>query len=75
MQVKRFVAENMRMALKMVREDVGLDAVILSNKRVDEGVEILIALDPEGHLTDPVRPAVTQLADNPFESKREPHDH
>lgn len=71
MQVKRFVAENMRMALKMVREDVGLDAVILSNKRVDEGVEILIALDPEGHLTDPVRPAVTQLADNPFESKRE----
>ena len=38
MQVKRFVAANMRLALKMVREEMGPEAVILSNKRVADGV-------------------------------------
>lgn len=45
MQVKRFVAANMRLALKMVREEIGPDAVILSNKTIAEGVEILTAID------------------------------
>lgn len=45
MQVKRFVAANMRLALKMVREEIGPDAVILSNKRVAGGVELLTAVD------------------------------
>jgi flagellar biosynthesis protein FlhF len=45
MQVKRFVAPSMRTALKMVREEVGEEAVILSNKRVPEGVEIMISID------------------------------
>ena len=48
MQVKRFVAANMRQALKMVREEMGADAIILSNKRVAEGVELLISLDELG---------------------------
>ena len=47
MQVKRFVAATMREALNMVREDLGPDAVILSNKRVPEGVEILTALEAD----------------------------
>jgi flagellar biosynthesis protein FlhF len=47
MQVKRFVAANMRLALKMVREEMGPDAVILSNKSIAEGVEILTAIDVE----------------------------
>ena len=45
MQVKRFVAANMRLALKMVREEIGPYAVILSNKRVAGGVELLTAVD------------------------------
>lgn len=45
MQVKRFVAPSMRIALKMVREELGDDAVILSNKRVAEGIELLISVD------------------------------
>jgi flagellar biosynthesis protein FlhF len=45
MQGKRFVAPNMRLALKMVREELGPDAVILSNKQVPEGVELLTAVD------------------------------
>ena len=43
MKIRRFVAEDMRSALQMVREAHGPDAVILSNRRTDEGVEIVAA--------------------------------
>ncbi|SFM17362.1 flagellar biosynthesis protein FlhF [Marinobacter zhejiangensis] len=45
MKVKRFFAPTMAEALKMVRIELGPDAVILSNRRVDDGVEIVTALD------------------------------
>ncbi|EON94029.1 flagellar biosynthesis regulator FlhF [Marinobacter lipolyticus SM19] len=45
MKVKRFFAQSMAEALKQVREQMGPDAVILSNRRVDGGVEIVTALD------------------------------
>lgn len=45
MKLKRFVAPSMSQALKMVREEVGADAVILSNKRVADGVELVTAID------------------------------
>ena len=45
MQVKRFFAPTMPEALRMVRNEMGDDAVILSSKRVDDGVEIVTALD------------------------------
>lgn len=45
MKVKRFFAQTMAEALKQVREQMGPDAVILSNRRVDGGVEIVTALD------------------------------
>ncbi len=62
MQVKRFVAANMRLALNMVREELGADAVILSNKRVPEGVELLTALEQ-------IEPQEITAAshDNPFQ--------
>jgi flagellar biosynthesis protein FlhF len=76
MQVKRFVAENMRLALNMVREEMGDDAVILSNKRVEGGVEILTALDPDGHLTsgkttERAKPVAAPMgsSDNPFQQE------
>ena len=43
MKIKRFVAADMRTALKMVRAEHGPDAVILSNRRVEDGVEIVAA--------------------------------
>ncbi|MDR6990845.1 flagellar biosynthesis protein FlhF [Luteimonas sp. 3794] len=43
MKIRRFVAADMRSALQMVREAHGPDAVILSNRRTDEGVEIVAA--------------------------------
>ncbi|MDC0662152.1 flagellar biosynthesis protein FlhF [Marinobacter sp. SS21] len=45
MKVKRFFASTMAEALKSVRDQMGPDAVILSNRRVDGGVEIVTALD------------------------------
>ncbi|SFR49959.1 flagellar biosynthesis protein FlhF [Marinobacter daqiaonensis] len=45
MKVKRFFAETMSAALKQVREHMGDDAVILSSRRIDGGVEIVTALD------------------------------
>jgi len=45
MSVKRFVAADMRRALELVREEMGSDAIILSNRRVKEGVEIFCTLE------------------------------
>ncbi|MFE8069521.1 flagellar biosynthesis protein FlhF [Marinobacteraceae bacterium S3BR75-40.1] len=45
MKTKRFFAPTMQQALRQVREELGADAVILSNRRVDGGVEIVSALD------------------------------
>ncbi|MDR3446507.1 flagellar biosynthesis protein FlhF [Dyella sp.] len=45
MKIKRFVAPDMRQAMREVREDQGPDAVILSTRRMDEGIEIIAAVD------------------------------
>lgn len=43
MKIKRFVAADMRTAMNLVRKEHGPDAVILSNRRIEEGVEIVAA--------------------------------
>ncbi|WP_456448854.1 flagellar biosynthesis protein FlhF [Thiolapillus sp.] len=45
MKMKRYFAPDMRQAIRRVREDQGPNAVILSNRRVPGGVEIIAALD------------------------------
>jgi len=45
MKIKRFVAADIRQAMRMVKEELGADAVIMSNKSVPEGVEIVAAKD------------------------------
>ena len=45
MRIKRFVAPDMRTALRMVREEQGPDAVILSNRPAEGGIEIVAATD------------------------------
>lgn len=44
MQVKRFVAADMRRALELVRQELGPDAIILSSNRIPEGVELLTTM-------------------------------
>lgn len=45
MKIRRTVAPDMRQAIKKVREEQGPDAVILGNRRVEEGIEIISAVD------------------------------
>jgi len=45
MKIKRFFAADMRQALRQVKEVLGADAVILSNKSVEGGVELVAAKD------------------------------
>jgi flagellar biosynthesis protein FlhF len=45
MRIKRFLAPDMRSALKMVRDEHGPDAVILSNRETHAGIEVVAATD------------------------------
>jgi flagellar biosynthesis protein FlhF len=45
MKIKRFQAADVRQAIREVRDVLGPDAVILSNTRVDGGIEIVAATD------------------------------
>jgi len=49
MKIKRFFAPDMRTAIRQVRDEQGPDAVILSTRKVDGGIEIVSAMnyDPE----------------------------
>ena len=47
MKVKRFFAPDMRQAMARVREEIGPDAVIVSNRRVAGGVEVVAAHEHE----------------------------
>jgi flagellar biosynthesis protein FlhF len=45
MKIKRFFAADIRQAMRMVKDELGADAVIMSNRSVDGGVEIVAARD------------------------------
>jgi flagellar biosynthesis protein FlhF len=47
MKMKRYVAADMRSALRAIREEQGPDAVILSSRPTAEGVEVCAAVDIE----------------------------
>jgi len=44
-KIKRYMAASMRVALAQVRAEQGPDAVILSSRRVEEGIEVIAAVD------------------------------
>jgi flagellar biosynthesis protein FlhF len=45
MKLRRYLAKDMRQALRQVREEQGPDAVILSSRKTAEGVEVVSAID------------------------------
>ncbi|WP_296281140.1 flagellar biosynthesis protein FlhF [Pseudoxanthomonas sp.] len=61
MKIKRFVAPDMRTAFAMVRQEHGPDAVILSNRVTEDGVEIVAASNYDEalvkHTLEAMRPA------------------
>jgi len=52
MKMKRYFAADSRQALRALREEQGPEAVILSNRRVSGGVEIIAAMDYEDAMDD-----------------------
>ncbi len=71
MNVKQFFATNAREALQQVKREIGSDAVILSNRRVDGGVEILAiphadarALENAAREQQPAPPPLVRTATN-----------
>ncbi|MCU7906125.1 MAG: flagellar biosynthesis protein FlhF [Candidatus Thiodiazotropha sp. (ex Epidulcina cf. delphinae)] len=85
MKIRRFFASEMRQALRQVREALGADAVILSNKSVQGGIELVAAVDydesvfsttqPTPMETEPqasaARPAISPIAEASPERMRQ----
>src|SRR3569833_196303 len=70
MKVKRFFAPDIRQAIRMVRDEHGPDAVILSNRRVEGGVEIVAAADYSEALFDQYHSAPAQPQAPTVQSER-----
>ena len=73
MKIKRYFAADIRQAIRCVREEQGPDAVILSNRRVDGGVEIVAAVDYDESLFEeqpstPVTPVPPKAAPAPHQN-------
>lgn len=54
MKIKKFYAKNTREGMKMVKQELGDDAIIFSNKRKGNGVEIVAAQDAKESLLNNV---------------------
>ncbi|MEZ5542612.1 MAG: flagellar biosynthesis protein FlhF [Pseudomonadota bacterium] len=52
MKMKRFSAAEMRHAMQRVSDELGPDALILSSRKTEDGVEIIAAVDYEEDLRD-----------------------
>ena len=50
MNIRRFVATDMRAALAAIRGELGADAVMLSSRKLPEGVEVIAAIDYDDSL-------------------------
>lgn len=70
MKIKRYFAPDIRQAMRMVREEQGPDAVILSNRSVDGGVEIVAARDFDEQTMVENPRAATPHADKLSDSQR-----
>ncbi len=60
MKIRRFFATDMRQALRQVREALGADAVILSNKNVQGGIELVAAADYDEAAFSSTQPAIIE---------------
>jgi len=65
MKIKRFVAKDIRTALINIKEALGDDAVIMSNKKIPEGVELMAAVDYNQSQPKKVNKKVVDLNPNP----------
>jgi flagellar biosynthesis protein FlhF len=71
MKVKRYLAPDMRRAIAQIREEMGVEAVILSNRTVEGGVEVVAAAMPEDisfSSTGSLRPTAAKPSESPSKS-------
>ena len=83
MNVRKYTAATTRDALRMVRDELGDEAVILSNRKVGDGIEIMAMSDedyaditkasPQADLPIPKLADIPQLNDRVELSKRSTH--
>ena len=63
MKIKRFVAADLRQAMRLVRDEQGPDAVILSTRRLADGIELIAAIDyDESLINEAVRQGAAPAA-------------
>lgn len=79
MNIKRYIAKDMRQALQQIRDELGSDAVILESIRSAEGVEVSVAIDfdPELYVKPapaPAPPSATAVAVSSMPEPSEPLD-
>ena len=75
MKVKRYLAPDMRRAIAQIREEMGAEAVILSNRSVDGGVEVVAAAMPEDisfSSTSSLRPSATKTTESAHKQASRP---
>ncbi|MEL0586817.1 MAG: flagellar biosynthesis protein FlhF [Candidatus Thiodiazotropha sp. (ex. Lucinoma kazani)] len=70
MKIRRFFASDMRQALRHVREALGADAVILSNKSVQGGVELVAAVDYDESAFNSTQPTSIETQSLPLADNR-----
>ncbi|MFO8152973.1 flagellar biosynthesis protein FlhF [Thioalkalivibrio sp.] len=68
MKIRRFFAPDMRQAIRLVRDEQGPEAVILSSRRVESGVELVTAVDYDESAFSAAEPA----GSHPLDSVCEP---
>jgi flagellar biosynthesis protein FlhF len=67
MKIKRYTAPSMRAALAQVRAEQGADAVILSSRRSEDGIEVIAAVDyDEALFVEANRQRVAPSSDAPM---------
>lgn len=72
MKIKRFFAKDMRTAMTEVKDVLGPDAVIMSNKKVVGGIEIVAAVDYQSEQTESQQ---TKNNEDPFASLADDNVH
>ena len=75
MKVKRYIASTSKEALRQVKEELGADAVILSNRKTKNGIEIMALADSEISSLVQTGPSSSAMPDIPhYEQTQGLHD-
>jgi len=66
MKIKRYFAKDVKTAIQMVRDEQGPDAVIMSNNRLDDGVEIIAAIDYDEEIFSSNKPNIKSFSNSSY---------